>query len=374
MKVRGPSLYGTCLAFMLCGCSTPASRTALGPSANHDLTPVSGMSASSTEEADSTYNTSLLRLWQGRMRGRASPADYPLGPGDVLEISAPPVAEIQNHAARISSEGTIVLPLIGVLQCTGMNEVALTKEIRRRLEATFVRNPQVHVFVREYHSRQVAVLGAVSQPGMYSLASGSETLLDALALAGGASERAASFLYLIPAEDAGATTPQQFASTASVLSGESSSSLLVKRNDPLVIDLRSSSSEMDLISRALPVKPGDVVIVPDVGEVLVEGWVGKPGSYKISPESTVTRAITAAGGLSFAADATMVKILRSDKTGAQSIIMADVEKIKQGEAPDVPVQAGDFIEVPYSQAKVVPYGMYSFLANLIRVGVGLSVP
>ncbi|MBI3247461.1 MAG: polysaccharide biosynthesis/export family protein [Deltaproteobacteria bacterium] len=307
------------------------------------------------------------------MRSGASPADYPLGPGDVLEISAPPVAEIQNYAVRISGDGTLVLPLIGVVPTTGLSEGALTKEIQRRLEVTFVRNPQVHVFVREYRSRQVAVLGAVSRPGMYSLTSGSETLLDALALAGGASERSASFIYLIPAEDAGMTRPQQFASTASVLSGESSSSFLVKRNDPLVIDLRSSNSEMDLISRALPVKPGDVVIVPDIGEVLVEGWVERPGSYKISPESTVTRAITAAGGLSFAADATMVKILRSDKTGAQSIIMIDVEKIKQGEAQDIPVQAGDFIEVPYSQAKVVPYGMYNLLASMIRIGFGVNI-
>jgi protein involved in polysaccharide export with SLBB domain len=50
--------------------------------------------------------------------------DYPLGPGDVLEISVPNLDEIQTFSARISGEGAVTLPLVGMVQAGGMTEAA----------------------------------------------------------------------------------------------------------------------------------------------------------------------------------------------------------------------------------------------------------
>lgn len=150
--------------------------------------------------ADSQEKTDLERLadlWQKRAR-ESSHADYPMGPGDILEISVPAIEELRDRVVRISGEGTIALPFIGVVGAAGLSEAELREEIRRRLEA-YMHRPQVNLFVREYRSRQVAVLGAVAKPGLYNLASGADTILDMIGLAGGMKEEAAPRIFFIPA-------------------------------------------------------------------------------------------------------------------------------------------------------------------------------
>ena len=63
-------------------------------------------------------------------------------------------------------------------------------------------SPRVIVFVKEYRSRQVAVLGAVTKPGLYSITNGADTLLDVISQAGGIAPGADPKIYLIPAEPA----------------------------------------------------------------------------------------------------------------------------------------------------------------------------
>ena len=141
----------------------------------------------------------LTLLWQKRTHEGAA-SDYPIGPGDVLEIAVPAMEELSNRTVRVSGEGTISLPFIGVVRASGLTEEELRAEIRRRLEVDYMYNPQVNLFVREYRSRQVAVIGAVGKPGLYSLASETDTLLDMISLAGGMKEEAAPRLHFIPAE------------------------------------------------------------------------------------------------------------------------------------------------------------------------------
>lgn len=66
-----------------------------------------------------------------------------------------------------------------------VRRAGVVSELRRRLEANIMHDPQVHVFVREYRSRQVAVIGAVEKPGLYNLSGEAETLLDLISQAGG---------------------------------------------------------------------------------------------------------------------------------------------------------------------------------------------
>src|SRR5215813_281314 len=312
----------------------------------------------------------LAHLWQERTQ-EGSLSDYPIGPGDVLQISVPAMDELSEYAAftaRVSGEGTITLPLLGVVPVAGLTEQQTREEIRRRLAERYMYDPQVNLFVREYRSRQVAVVGAVNKPGLYDLASEANTLLDMISQAGGMTDTAASRILFIPAEPGESGQAKELAAALPVALGSRDSSLTVKRPDPIVIDLQYLHRGGQQIYLTLPAKPGDVIIVPTSGEVLVEGWVKSPASYKISPGMTVLGAVAAAGGVLFAADTGTVQVLRTGREGEKILLPVDLEKIKRGESPDIPIEAGDVIEVEYSSLKLVPYGVYSAITQLIRFG------
>jgi polysaccharide export outer membrane protein len=280
--------------------------------------------------------------------------------------------ELNNYAARVSGEGTITLPLIGVVPVAGLTEQQTREEIQRRLQERYMYDPQVSLFVQEYRSRQVAVIGALNKPGLYNLAGEADTLLDMISQAGGMLDTAAPRILLIPAEPGEEKQAKEFAAALPVVLGNRDSSPTAKRPDPIVIDLQYLHRGGQQVYLTLPARPGDVIIVPANGEVLVEGWVKSPASYKISPGMTLIGAVAAAGGALFAADTGTVQVLRTARGGEKILLSADLEKIKRGESPDIPVEAGDVIEVSASSLKIVPYGFYSFFSNIVRVGASMS--
>ena len=122
---------------------------------------------------------------------------------------------------------------------------------------------------------------------------------------------------------------------------------------------------------ALPARPGDIIIVPGGGQVLVEGWVGKPGAYKITPGLTILGAVAAAGGPHFAADTSSVRLISTGNHGEKFLTTANLEHLKRGTSPDVAVREGDVIEVSSSTAKAVPYGLYHFLSTAFRLSAAV---
>ena len=92
-------------------------------------------------------------------------------------------------------------------------------------------NRRVIVFVKEYHSRQVAVLGAVVKPGLYGVGSGGDTLLDMISQAGGIAPGADSRIYFIPAEQPDGAEAQKIAATLpQTVTGQDPTPLILKRN------------------------------------------------------------------------------------------------------------------------------------------------
>jgi polysaccharide biosynthesis/export protein len=309
----------------------------------------------------------LAQLWQQRTQEQAI-SDYPIGPGDVLEVSVPAMEEIKERLVRVSGDGMMTLPLIGTVQAAGLTEEELREALRHRLKQ-YMHAPQLNLYVREYRSRQVAVIGAVTKPGLYSLASEMDTVLDMIALAGGMTSQAAARILLIPAEHVAAESAKEVSTMLPVqLVSKDAALLILKRTDPIVIDLQNVDRGRPQQYLPLPVRPGDVIMVPGSGEVLVQGWVEKPGAYKITPGLTILGAVAAAGGQLFAADSSAVQVIRTGKQGEKIAYTADLEKIKRGEEPDVAVQEGDIIEVNASTPKLIPYGVYRFFTTIFRVG------
>src|SRR5204863_3978836 len=86
---------------------------------------------------------------------------------------------------------------------------------------------------------QVAVLGSVAKPGMYTLISGSDTLLDILTQAGGIAPGADPKMYLIPAEPVDQTQAVQVASALPPgFMGQDPMPMVLKRTDPILIDIK----------------------------------------------------------------------------------------------------------------------------------------
>lgn len=134
----------------------------------------------------------------------------------------------------------------------------------------------------------------------------------------------------------------------------------------------SNSISIDIAEVPLfdaPLRPGDVIVVPAVGEVVVEGWVSNPGAFKITPGMTAVAAIGAAGGPLFSSSA---QILRSGLKGRKQKIAIDLSKVRSGDEADVQVQSGDVVYVNRSVVGSVPYGLYQ-LFNKFATGAYIPV-
>ena len=114
--------------------------------------------------------------------------DYRVGAQDLLEITVFGVPDL-NRTVRVNSNGQISLPLIGGLQAGGRTIPELENDIGESLAKTYLQNPQVTVFVKEYTSQRITLQGSFAKPGIYSL-TGKTSLLQAVAIAGGFSELA----------------------------------------------------------------------------------------------------------------------------------------------------------------------------------------
>jgi len=321
-------------------------------------------------------NTDLERiadLWQKRTN-KGLVSDFPIGPGDVLEISVPTIEELQSRTVRVSGEGEISLPFIGRIYVEGLTEEELAEKCRSRLEK-YMYNPRVFIFVKEYRSRQVAVLGAVGNPGIYSLNTEADTILDLISRAGGITSGADPRIQLIPAEPVENDKADKVVSTLPIVFlNQDPSPLILKRTEPIWINLTNLANEGYQKYLSLPVRPGDIIMVPGGGQVLVEGWVEKPGAYNISPGLTVAGVVAAAGGPLFPADTSAVKVIRSERGGNKTFYHADLEKIKNGEIRDIPLRGGDIIEVASTPDKLVPYYLYRFFSTAVSIGIGGSIP
>jgi polysaccharide export outer membrane protein len=316
----------------------------------------------------------LATLWSKRTQDNSA-GDYPIGPGDVIEINVPGMEEIKDVFVRVSAEGTIALPFAGTINVTGMTDKGLRDEIRRRLQQNFMRDPQVRLFVREFHSRQVAVIGAVQKPGLFSLTSSRRTIFDMISEAGGVRAEAAERILFIPADPADPETAKKIlASVPAQIVRRDPSPLVVKDVEPIVINLNSMVRGGNEKYLAMPARPGDVIMVPGAGEVLVQGWVGKPGAYKITSGLTILGAVAAAGGTVFPADNGSVELIRTNHQGQKTSFSANLDAIKTGEQPDLTLREGDVIDVSSTGPKLVAYGFYKFFTSIMSVGVGAHIP
>jgi len=360
------------------------------PAGKHLAAEVSGAAQIPTTGGGDDSDAELETLWRERTAATATPSSgFTLGPGDVLRISVPMISQLTDRTVRVSEDDTISLPLLGTIKVAGMTEQDLRQDLSSRL-GRYMYNPQVEVYLQTPENRVVSVLGTVKAPGRYLVTSHSDSIMTLLSRAGGTTELAGSQILLFPVPSNSSSAPPERPSEEAALAdpsrGQTTNALAnyqATRSAQGITDAEESSLQSPMLVETekgaplvisaigperylnMPVRPGDVLLVPAAGSVSVQGWVDKPGLFAITPGMTALGSVAAAGGALFTSSATLV---RGGPAGGRRQIALNLTRIKRGEEADVPVQGGDVIIVERSAAGAIPYSLY-FLANKLGVGV-----
>ena len=168
------------------------------------------------------------------------PPEYVIGPEDVIQISVWK-NDTLSRTVPVRPDGKISLPLLNDVQAAGLTAMQLRDTLAREL-AQYLTNPEVSVIVSDVQSFRVSVLGEVQKPGVLRLGS-TTTILEAIAMAGGLTERASPHRIVVVRRDAAGHTekiPFNYNRTVSGAPGAPGSA------DTTNVVLR----------------PGDVIVVP----------------------------------------------------------------------------------------------------------------
>lgn len=124
---------------------------------------------------------------------------------------------------------------------------------------------------------------------------------------------------------------------------------------PLVGDVRAAGKTAQEMRDVLGTElrrfidsPTVTVTVTEINsyKVFVQGAVTHPGAYPVTGASTITHAISLAGGFTEFADKGGIIILRTKPAGGTDKMKVNYSRILSGKDPDVRVLPGDTIVVP----------------------------
>jgi polysaccharide biosynthesis/export protein len=330
--------------------------------------PKAAMAAAIAPPAAAAGTTEPLGALFAQRHDENNDKDYVVGEGDVLAVKAFDMDEL-NQRVRVDGEGSVTLPLLNTVKVAGQTVSQVQQDLTKRL-GEFMYDPHVSVFVEEYRSQLVSVLGAVQRPGPVSQIARNTTVREALSSAGGTTAEAGTRYYLLPAENRALNDAQ--AAERSILDGSG-----VSGGQELANAIMVDTQEMDADTQRrffnLPVRGGDVVIVPQRGKFILEGWVEKPGTYPLNPGLTIRGAIATGGGLQFAASEHDVRIYRPGPNGQTQMTQVNYAQVSSLRSPDVYIHDGDVVRVSYSAAKLPPYLAYKVVADLFHLGLGVKM-
>jgi polysaccharide export outer membrane protein len=177
---------------------------------------------------------------QLEMNVAGSVDDYRIGPNDLLVIEVFQVDELSG-AERVNANGQINLPLIGTVTVGGLTQTEAERLLEQELEKDFLQNPQVDIFIEEFTSQRVTVMGSVNKPGVFPL-QGRTTLLQAIALAEGVDRLADTETVVVFRKNPEGQVIGWIVDLQTIESGERPDPVLV--NDDRIVVPKSGSREL----------------------------------------------------------------------------------------------------------------------------------
>jgi len=313
----------------------------------------------------------ILALVRARSEGAAGRENsYRIGAGDEVEITVFDVPEL-NLTARVRESGFLSLPLVGPVQALGVTEAELLDDLTNRL-TTYVRRPQVSVFITNYGSQKVAVMGAVRNPGTYSLKKGSNSILELISEAGGVSDKAGNYINIIPAEVSGVSASNDVETRARLALAAQNVATL--KNSAVEVYLDHVLGTNGGIPLEVPVRGGDMIVIPEGGKITVEGEVEKAGALDLGRQMTLLNALAAAGGITYGAKIDEVEIVRDiGQPDRKARLVLDLERISRGEDRDVRLRNGDIVRVPSDSGRRLTQDTFEGISRILNFGVGGTV-
>lgn len=312
-------------------------------------------------------------------QGTAPDADqsYRIGPGDLLDIRVFRRPEFSTEA-RVNNQGRIRLPFLEEVQVACLTEAQLTRLAEEKYKK-YLREPKVDVFIKEYKSQPVAVIGAVAHPGRFQLQR-RVRLLELVTFAGGTTQNVGNTIHIIRngevdycigkdelKADMEAPTVAADSKIAEAKSENPAQNLPATQNLPtqslIAVNLRellAGANELNVY-----IRPGDVVSIPEADQIFVTGSVVKPGAYALTNKVTLTQAVALAGGINMEGAKNRIRLVRPvPGTEKRKETVYNLDDILKRKVEDVALLPNDIIEVPGSTARVAS-------RNLLGVSISM---
>jgi polysaccharide export outer membrane protein len=258
----------------------------------------------------------------GSSSGFGSGAAVAIGAGDLLEMSVFDTPELSGKL-RVSNTGDIFLPLVGSVHVQRMKADEAQALIRKLyIDGGFLKDPQVTLFIAEYATQGVSVMGEVKNPGIYP-AFGSHHLLDYLSVAQG-------------------LTPMAGTRVTITHTGHP--------EEPEHVKMAAGAAPQPVNNPEI--MPGDTIFVERTGLIYVVGDVARPGGFPMDHDEqlTILQAVALAQGTLPTAAKSSAKLIRTTPEGRREIPV-NLKSILQSKTIDLAMQDNDILFVPSSAAK-----------------------
>jgi polysaccharide biosynthesis/export protein len=292
--------------------------------------PTSGQPTSGqTPSGQTSGQTSITNLSGAPIIG-GSDDRYRIGPGDLLAVNVTDYPQLSSDSIRVDARGMILLPMLeGEIQATCRTEGELAKEIAIHY-LKYLKQPMVKVFVKEYQSQPVAVLGAVNAPGRFLLQRRLR-LLELLTYVQGPDLRAGRSIQII------------HAGTSQICNVGNET----ERASDVVVSLNLSETMRGVDAANPYVQAGDIITVPEADQYYLMGNVAKPAAYPLKDAISLTQAIVIAGGTLPDTRTDKVKIIRQASQGApRTELVVNLKTIAKQQDKEIMLQPNDIVEVP----------------------------
>ena len=248
-----------------------------------------------------------------------SAREIQLGQGDLLGIHLYPAGDY-SPIVRVALDGTVQLPLIGVVAVDGLSLHEAENLIATRLvDAGMYRNPQVTIQLIESPNEVVTITGELH--GVVPVAGG-KRLFDVLAAAGG-------------------------------LPPTASHTITINRPgipEPIVVNLGTDPEKS--AQSNIPLFPRDTIVVSRVGVVYLLGAFKSQGAIPLQQNSPLTLMQLAAmgGGPGYEGNFSDLRIIRTQGLN-RTVVKVDIQRVIRGKAPDPVLQADDIVFLPTNAMK-----------------------
>ena len=357
----------------------------------------------------------------------ATPQDYRLGPGDVVNVDIWGASQ-ESVSETISPDGTITIEDIGVIELGGLSVKQAKAKLKRVLGPRY-QGSQIDLTLGQTRTITVSIMGEVKVPGTYTL-SAFASVYNALYMAGGPNE--IGTLRNVKVYRKG-----RLVSSVDVydflLNGKLSGDIRLQDNDvitvspyealvnitgkvkrPMFYEMKKTESAATLLryaggftgdayTKAIRInrKAGNQYSVFSVGEfdlnsfklmdedsvsvdstltryqnmVEIKGAVFRPGMYHVGGNiNTVKTLVEAADGLTEGAIAQHAVMHRMKVDRTLEVQSIDLRSILEGTAPDIPLRNEDVLYIASHEERneqqtvtitgeVLYPGIYKYAAN-----------